>query len=236
MVIDGKVINLVNFWKHDDINAGDDLIMYVEDRPYTEYVLSHHPKCMKKQVFPMMATWELPACLAEYGKEGHISNDGEDLVKRIWDLLCELSSTMRINDAHQLVVPNHVMKTATTLTSDKNKELWQDSDAMRASGPWSQSNQHSGMHGNTKHAITGNSIVDLLPDEAMYEMKCLLFDTVDSDAIVNFIMDVKEFSTEYRVKVCVLRWSHNYFYYAIPDDNLKWRDIIFFITLHCCHL
>ena len=49
MVIDGKVINLVNFWKHDDINAGDDLIMYVEDRPYVEYVLSHHPKCMKKQ-------------------------------------------------------------------------------------------------------------------------------------------------------------------------------------------
>jgi hypothetical protein len=50
MVIDGKVINLVNFWKHDDINAGDDLMLYVEDRPCTEYVLSHHPKCMKKQV------------------------------------------------------------------------------------------------------------------------------------------------------------------------------------------
>ena len=55
MVIDGKVINLVNFWKHDDINAGDDLMLYVEDRPCTEYVLSHHPKCMKKQVglFPV---------------------------------------------------------------------------------------------------------------------------------------------------------------------------------------
>lgn len=45
-----QVINMVNFWKHDDINAGDDLLMYVEDRPYTEYVLSHHPKCTKKQV------------------------------------------------------------------------------------------------------------------------------------------------------------------------------------------
>lgn len=50
MVVDGKVINLVNFWKHDDINAGDDLMMYVEDRPSVEYVLSHHPKSMKKQV------------------------------------------------------------------------------------------------------------------------------------------------------------------------------------------
>jgi hypothetical protein len=50
MVVDGKVINLVNFWKHDDINAGDYLMMYVEDRPCTEYVLSHHPKCTKKQV------------------------------------------------------------------------------------------------------------------------------------------------------------------------------------------
>ncbi len=48
-----QAINLVNFWKHDDINAGDDLLMYVEDRPYVEYVLSHHPKCMKKQVFTL---------------------------------------------------------------------------------------------------------------------------------------------------------------------------------------
>ena len=68
IVVDGKVINLVNFWKHDDINAGDDLMMYVEDRDYTEYVLSHHPKGMKKQVFPILSAWEMPASLAEYGK------------------------------------------------------------------------------------------------------------------------------------------------------------------------
>jgi hypothetical protein len=90
MVIDGKVINLVNFWKHDDINAGDDLLMYVEDRPCTEYVLSHHPKNSKKQAFPMLATWELPSCLAEYSKDGHVSNEAEDIVKRVWDLLSEL--------------------------------------------------------------------------------------------------------------------------------------------------
>ena len=92
MVIDGKVINLVNFWKHDDINAGDDLMLYVEDRPCTEYVLSHHPKCMKKQVFPMLATWELPASLAKYGDEGHIANEGEDVVKRIWDLFSAIGT------------------------------------------------------------------------------------------------------------------------------------------------
>ena len=68
MVIDGKVINLVNFWKHDDINAGNDLMLYVEDCPCTKYVLSHHPKCMKKQVFPILSAWEMPASLAEYGK------------------------------------------------------------------------------------------------------------------------------------------------------------------------
>ena len=96
MVVDGKVINLVNFWKHDDVNAGDDLIMYVEDRPYNEYVLSHHPKCMKKQVFPILDAWEMPASLAEYGAEGHISTEGEDMLKRLWDLLSELSSTQSI--------------------------------------------------------------------------------------------------------------------------------------------
>lgn len=128
MVIDGKVINLVNSWKHDDINAGDDLMMYVEDRPYHEYVLSHHPKCMKKQVFPMLSTWELPACLADYGKEGHISNDGEDLVKRIWDLLSELSSRKRIGDADPLLQSRRPMPPdfdRRSVDAEQLKSAWQ---------------------------------------------------------------------------------------------------------------
>lgn len=92
VVIDGKVINLVNCWKHDDVSAGDDLIMYVEDRPYSEYVLSHHPKCMKKQVFPTLETWVLPASLAEASKEGFVCSAGEDLLKRIWDMLSSLEA------------------------------------------------------------------------------------------------------------------------------------------------
>jgi hypothetical protein len=60
---------------------------------------------MKKQVFPMLSTWELPACLADYSREGHISNEGEDLVKRIWDLLSELSSKKGVRDADKLLQP-----------------------------------------------------------------------------------------------------------------------------------
>jgi hypothetical protein len=30
VVIDGRVINMVNFWKNDDIHAGDDLMFYVK--------------------------------------------------------------------------------------------------------------------------------------------------------------------------------------------------------------
>ena len=127
-----QAINLVNFWKHDDINAGDDLLMYVEDRPYVEYVLSHHPKCMKKQVFPMLSTWELPACLADYSKEGHISNEGEDLVKRIWDLLSELSSKKGVRDADKLLQPKGAgqpqqdFDRRTNVNADMLKQSWEN--------------------------------------------------------------------------------------------------------------
>ena len=40
----------------------------------------------------MLATWELPASLSRYGAEGHISNEGEDIVKRIWDLFSEIGT------------------------------------------------------------------------------------------------------------------------------------------------
>lgn len=40
----------------------------------------------------MLGTWELPAALSKYSAEGHISNEGEDLVKRIWDLFSELGT------------------------------------------------------------------------------------------------------------------------------------------------
>ena len=40
----------------------------------------------------MLATWELPACLSEYSNEGHISNEGEDVVKRMWDLFSEIGT------------------------------------------------------------------------------------------------------------------------------------------------
>lgn len=59
LTIDGLVINMVNFWRHEDVNSGDDLMLYIEERNYTEYVLSHHPKNVRKQVFGRLRDWEV---------------------------------------------------------------------------------------------------------------------------------------------------------------------------------
>jgi hypothetical protein len=42
VVVDGRVINMVNFWKNETIHAGDDLLLYVEETECRQYVLSHH--------------------------------------------------------------------------------------------------------------------------------------------------------------------------------------------------
>lgn len=60
MVIDGKVSNLVNFWRQHDINAGDDLMLILEDKPTTQYTLSHHPKSIGKQSFAALGTRGAP--------------------------------------------------------------------------------------------------------------------------------------------------------------------------------
>ena len=59
MTVDGLVLNLANSWRHDDINAGDDLMMYVENCEYIEYTLSHHSKNCRRQRF---------ASLRQFGK------------------------------------------------------------------------------------------------------------------------------------------------------------------------
>lgn len=40
----------------------------------------------------MLATWELPASLSKYSSEGFVSTEGEDIVKRIWDLFSEVGT------------------------------------------------------------------------------------------------------------------------------------------------
>jgi hypothetical protein len=56
-------------------------------------------------------------------------------------------------------------------------------------------------NGQPKPYITKHNLVDLLPKEAFYEMKSMLFDAVDSTVITDFLMRVKEFSAVYRVQV-----------------------------------
>lgn len=51
-LIDGKCQNLANYWRRDDINAGDDLMLFLQDVPTTEYVLSSNPRSMRKLTYP----------------------------------------------------------------------------------------------------------------------------------------------------------------------------------------
>ena len=94
LTIDGLVINLVNFWRHEDVNSGDDLMLYVEERNYTEYVLSHHPKNVRKQVFPSLRKWDtlriLDTLRTEDGKKkrqrtNHSENAAAMFLDRMWD-------------------------------------------------------------------------------------------------------------------------------------------------------
>jgi hypothetical protein len=94
LTIDGLVINLVNFWRHEDVNSGDDLMLYVEERNYTEYVLSHHHKNMRKQVFPSLRKWDtlriLDTLRTDDGKKkrqrtNHSDNAAAMFLDRMWD-------------------------------------------------------------------------------------------------------------------------------------------------------
>jgi hypothetical protein len=60
MVVDGRVINLVNFWKDSDINAGDDLVLYLAENTNRNYTLSHHPKSVCQYIFQEMDPQVLP--------------------------------------------------------------------------------------------------------------------------------------------------------------------------------
>ena len=216
LVVDGKVINLVNFWKHDDINAGDDLMMYVEDRPYNEYVLSHHPKCMKKQVFPILDSWEMPASLAEYGKEGHISTEGEDMLKRLWDLLSELSSIQSVSDnkdrnkpppnnrtRYPTMLAEHSVQGSfdrTGMNQTQVKDTWRHFDqnigGLRPDGVGSPadlafgSRQPAAMGDPYDTSSPSKCAVNMLPDESFNNLKSILFDSADINEINNFIMQV----------------------------------------------
>lgn len=89
LVIDGKAINLANLWRQDDISAGDDLVLYLEDRPYVEYVLSHHPKSRRVVQFEPLEKWEAPAGIVESNRVGNASSRA---YRRMWDLMGDVQT------------------------------------------------------------------------------------------------------------------------------------------------
>eukprot|EP00961_Rhodomonas_salina_P049507 664878-Rhodomonas_salina.1 len=52
LVVDGKVQNLTNIWRHRDICAGDDLILRLRYTRTRDYTLVSYPKCHTAKTFP----------------------------------------------------------------------------------------------------------------------------------------------------------------------------------------
>lgn len=86
--------------------------------------------------------------------------------------------------------------------TDSCTEFSLEQEAIQAasSGMYSKYNGPNA-NGQPKPYITKENFIDLMPEEAFYEMKSMLFDSVDSTVIVDFLMRVREFSAEYRVQV-----------------------------------
>ncbi len=81
-------------------------------------------------------TWELQACLTDYGKEGHISNEGEDLLKRLWDLLSELSLKNSVDSANKLLratnpLPQEFDRRG-AVSADQLCSVWQQQESMHS--------------------------------------------------------------------------------------------------------
>ena len=141
-----------------------------------------------------MAAWELPACLSQYGAEGHVSNDGEDLLKRLWDLFSEIGSDAFKSiseDFNKIVPPDAPTKPfdRTNVTASDLKSSWEQQNAM--------STAISGAH--TKYNLPSDHPANYIPkrrdldvdvDEAMFDMKTMLFDYTKPDMIIDFISQV----------------------------------------------
>lgn len=102
MIIDGKAINLANFWRQDDISAGDDLMLYLSDKPYVQYTLSHNPRSRKTVQFEPLERWEAPKALISMsgGDDRKISDQSSRAFVRIWNLISDVNvgTKQNVND------------------------------------------------------------------------------------------------------------------------------------------
>jgi hypothetical protein len=85
-----------------------------------------------------------------------------------------------------------------SISASDLKSQWEQQDVISAvvSGAHSKYNRPSD---HPRNYITKDNSINLGTDEAFYEMKTMLFDYADADAISDFIREVKEFSLEYQV-------------------------------------
>lgn len=91
-LIDGKCTNLMNFWRQYDLHAGDDLMLFLQDKPTTEYHLSGHPRSMRKMTFPTLSK-------AKYGEEIRFASDKLDALhnkEKLWDFWEKITKTKEL--------------------------------------------------------------------------------------------------------------------------------------------
>jgi len=122
---------------------------------------------MRKQVFPMLSTWEMPSFLADMTKEGHVSNEGEVLLLRVYDVLSQLTTRRHVTN-HSAPAGNDMWRAAggdkafdrKDVSSDELKRRWEMEERMHAlqksvdgssgngaSGKYASTEESSGRHG-----------------------------------------------------------------------------------------
>lgn len=87
LVIDGKTINLVNYWRQDEISGGDDLLFYLQEHNATEYVLSHHPKSYRKVKYPSLKKYPIPDVLVDKKSD---NTSQREIAQRFFDTMGEV--------------------------------------------------------------------------------------------------------------------------------------------------
>lgn len=85
-----------------------------------------------------------------------------------------------------------------SVSADQLRSQWEQQDVISAtvSGAYTKYNTPNDHPRNYLHK---EKLMDLGVDEAYYEMKTMLFDYADAEAIIEFIGHVREFSNEYQV-------------------------------------
>ena len=174
------------------------------------------------QVFPVLDAWEMPASLASVSKEGHISTEGEDMLKRLWDLFSQLSSVSGLDDQQQLG-PTHPALALRSVTFEaESRQGKSDSEIKQVWRHAENTNRHVNGSISGEHFTRDNTggrrdlrqprlympeekdVIKILPDEAWENLRTMLFGAMDMEVVEDFLTQVKCWLALPRIAACAL--------------------------------